>query len=129
MNFLVNPAFCISTHIANSICILFTFCCVCMLSARFYLGLVRRPHVQSFDGVADSHIPVNAHHCQREGAGEHVVIVDGHYRLAQGVAKRPEAQKHVSALETVPNENNEHVELTSTLKRFHGEFMNQSSGA
>lgn len=66
----------------------------------FYLGLVRRPHVQRFHGVADGHVPVHTHHGQREGAGEHVVVVDRHHRLTQSVPERPEAQEHVGALET-----------------------------
>lgn len=61
---------------------------------------MRSPHVQRFDRVADSHVPVHAHHCQGEGAGEHVVVVDRHHRLAQSVPEWPEAQEHVRALET-----------------------------
>lgn len=70
----------------------------------FYLGLVRSPHVQRFDRVADGHVPVHTHHCQGEGAGEHIVVVDRHHRLAQSVPKWPEAQEHVSALETSRNQ-------------------------
>lgn len=65
-----------------------------------YLCLVRSPHVQRFDRVAHSHVPVHAHHRQCEGAGEHVVVVDGHHHLAQSVPERPEAQIQISALET-----------------------------
>lgn len=75
---------------------------------RPYLGLVRSPHVQRFDRVADGHVPVHAHHCQGEGAGEHVVVVDRHHRLAQSVPEWPEAQEHVGALETSTKSNNEH---------------------
>ena len=60
---------------------------------------MRRPHVQSLDRVADGHVAVHAHHRQGEGAGEHVVVVDGHHHFTQRVAKRPEAQEHVGALE------------------------------
>lgn len=60
---------------------------------------MRSPHVQRFDRVADGHVPVHAHHRQGEGAGEHVVVVDGHHRLAQSIAEWPEAQKHIGALE------------------------------
>lgn len=67
---------------------------------RFYLGLVRSPHVQRFDRVADGHVPVHTHHCQGEGAGEHVIVVDRHHRLAQSVPEWPEAQEHIGALET-----------------------------
>ena len=69
-----------------------------------YLGLVRSPHVQRFDRVADGHVPVHTHHCQGEGAGEHVVVVDRHHRLAQSIPKWPEAQEHVSALGTCRNQ-------------------------
>lgn len=69
-----------------------------------YLGLVRSPHVQRFDRVANGHVPVHAHHRQGEGAGEHVVVVDGHHRLAQGVSEWPEAQEHICALETSRND-------------------------
>ena len=55
------------------------------------LGLVGGPHVQGLDRVADRHVAVHAHHRQGEGAGEHVVVVDGHHRLTQGVPERPEA--------------------------------------
>lgn len=65
---------------------------------RLYLGLVRRPHVQRFDRVADGHISVHTHHRQGEGAGEHVVVVDRHHRFAQSVPKRPKTQEHVGAL-------------------------------
>ena len=65
-----------------------------------YLGLVRGPHVQRLDRVADSHVPVHAHNRQGEGAGEHVVVVDRHNCLAKGIPKWPEAQIHISALET-----------------------------
>lgn len=65
-----------------------------------YLCLVRRPHVQSFDGVTDGHVTVHAHDSQREGAGEHVVVVNGYHRLAQDVPERPEPQEHVGALKT-----------------------------
>lgn len=67
-----------------------------------YLGLVRSPHVQRFDRVADGHVPVHAHHRQGEGAGEHVIVVDGHHCLAQSFPEWPEAQEHVCALETHP---------------------------
>lgn len=56
------------------------------------------PHVQCFDRVADSHVSVHAHHCQGEGAGKHVVIVDRHHSLTQSVPKWPEAQEDISAL-------------------------------
>lgn len=49
--------------------------------------------------MADGDVAVHAHGGQREGAGEHVVIVDGDDRLAQGIAERPEAQEDVGALE------------------------------
>lgn len=65
-----------------------------------YLCLVRCPHVQSFDRVTDSHVSVHAHDGQCEGAGEHVIVVDGHHRLAQDVPEGPETQEHVSALRT-----------------------------
>lgn len=71
---------------------------------QFYLGLVRSPHVQRFDRVADRHVPVHTHHCQGEGAGEHVVVVYRHHRLAQSVPKWPKAQEHVGALETYSNQ-------------------------
>ena len=74
----------------------------------FYLGLVRSPHVQRFDRVADGHIPVHTHHCQGEGAGEHVVVVDRHHCLAQSVPKWPEAEKHVCALRNIQKSENEH---------------------
>lgn len=77
----------------------------------FYLGLVRSPHIQSFYRVADSHISVHTHHCQGEGAGEHVVVVDRHYSLAQSVPEWPKAQKHVGALETRNQRMNIEVQL------------------
>lgn len=49
--------------------------------------------------MADGHIAVHTHGSQREGAGEHVVIVDGNDCLAQGIPKRPEAQEDICALE------------------------------
>lgn len=61
---------------------------------------MRSPHVQRFDRVAHSHVPVYAHHRQREGAGEHVVVVDGHHHFAQSVPEWPEAQIQISALQT-----------------------------
>lgn len=74
----------------------------------FYLGFVRSPHVQRFDRVADGHVPVHTHHCQGEGAGEHVVVVDRHHCLAQSVPKWPEAEKHVCALRNIQKSENEH---------------------
>lgn len=65
-----------------------------------YLCLVRRPHVQSFDGVTDGHVSVHAHDGQREGTGKHVIVVDGHHRLTQDVPEGPETQEHVCALRT-----------------------------
>lgn len=62
------------------------------------------PHVQCFDGVADCHISVHAHHCQGKGAGKHVVVVNRHHRLTQGVPKGPKAQEHVGALKTLIEE-------------------------
>lgn len=59
---------------------------------------MRRPHVQRFDRVTDGHVSVHTHDGQREGAGEHVVVVDGHHRLAQDVPERPEPQEHVGTL-------------------------------
>ena len=49
--------------------------------------------------MADGHIAVHTHGSQREGAGEHVVIVDGNDCLAQGISKWPEAQEDICALE------------------------------
>ena len=98
----------------------------------FYLGLVRSPHVQRFDGVADGHIPVHTHHRQGEGAGEHVVVVDRHHRLAQGVPEGPEAQEHVCSLETSRNQRmNIKTQLgaeqrtQSPLKYDFGQFISQ----
>lgn len=58
-----------------------------------------RADVQGFDGVADGDVAVHAHHRQREGAGEHVVVVNGDGNLAQDIAKGPEAQECVCSLE------------------------------
>lgn len=58
-----------------------------------------RADVQGFDGVADGDVAVHTHHRQREGAGEHVVVVDGDGDLAQDIAKGPEAQERVCSLE------------------------------
>lgn len=55
--------------------------------------------VQRFDGVADSNVAVHAHHCQGEGACEHVVVVYGDGNLAEDIAKGPEAQERVCTLE------------------------------
>lgn len=65
---------------------------------RPYLCLVRCPHVQRFDGVADGNVSVHTHDGQREGAGEHVVVVDGHHCLAQDVPKWPKPQEYICAL-------------------------------
>lgn len=64
-----------------------------------HLGLVGCADVQGFDGVADGNVAVHTHHGQREGAGEHVVVVDGDGNLAQDISKGPEAQECVCSLE------------------------------
>lgn len=101
---------------------------------QFYLGLVRSPHVQRFDRVADGNISVHTHHCQGEGAGEHVVVVDRHHRFAQSVPKRPEAQEHIGALQTSGNQRmNIEKELEakqrtpSSLKYDFGQFSGNKS--
>lgn len=58
-----------------------------------------RADVQGFDGVADGDVAVHTHHRQCEGAGEHVVVVNGDGNLAQDIAKGPEAQECVCSLE------------------------------
>ena len=57
------------------------------------------PHVQSFDGVADGDVAVHTHHGESEGAGEHVVVVNGDDHFAQDIPKGPEAQKDICSLE------------------------------
>jgi len=60
---------------------------------------MRSADVQSFDRMADSDVTVHAHHCQGEGACEHVVVVYRDSDLAEDIAKRPEAQERVCTLE------------------------------
>lgn len=62
-------------------------------------GLVGRADVQGLDGVADGNIAVHTHHCECEGAGKHVVIVNGDGDLAEGIPKWPGAQDSIRALE------------------------------
>lgn len=64
-----------------------------------HFGLVGSADVQCFDRVADSNVAVHAHHRQREGACEHVVVVYRDGNLAEDIAKGPEAQECVRTLE------------------------------
>ncbi len=64
-----------------------------------------RPHVQSFHWVAHGHVSIHAHHSQGEHTGEHVIVVDGDDRLAQGIAKGPETKEHICALEGKRSQN------------------------
>lgn len=63
------------------------------------LGFAGGANIQGSDGMADSHIAVDTHGSQGEGASKHVVVVDGNDGLAHGIAEWPEAQQDVSALE------------------------------
>lgn len=45
--------------------------------------------VQCLDGMTDGNIAVHTHHGEGEGAGEHVVVVDGDCDLAESVSKGP----------------------------------------
>lgn len=63
------------------------------------LGIARRPEVQRFHRVANSDVAVDAHGCESEDGGEHVVVVDGHHHLAEQVPKWPRPHQVVDALE------------------------------
>lgn len=53
------------------------------------LCLQGRAEVQSLHGVAHGNVAVHTHHGQGEDAGEHVVVINGNYYLAQHIPKRP----------------------------------------
>lgn len=89
---------------------------------RSYLGLVRSPHIQRLDRVADGHIAVHTHHCQSEGAGEHVVVVDRHHCLAQSIPEWPEAQENIGALKTSRNQR-KNIEMQSEAKQRSQSFL------
>ena len=49
--------------------------------------------------MAHGDVPIHTHHCQREDAGEHVVVVDANHYLAETRAEGPRVQQHIGALE------------------------------
>lgn len=63
------------------------------------LGLGRCAEVQGLDRVADGNIAVDAHHGEREDAGEHIVVVNGEHSLAEQFPKGPCLHQVLGALE------------------------------